>query len=180
MWPGAAVCGWYFSHPQSQYFVVGRLGRDQVEEYAERKGWTLAEAERWLAPNLGYQARGLTGIAAGAALSVPRHTVCSWFPPCRRAARRTSSSARCSTGSASIDKLAAPPSPAAARGTLVHAVLERLFDLPADERTPERRPRPARAAVGARSSRRSPSSPTLISDDEQLTDGVLVRRRARP
>ncbi|WP_304650416.1 methionine synthase [Nostocoides sp. HKS02] len=55
MWPGAAVSGWYFSHPQSQYFVVGRLGRDQVEEYAERKGWTLAEAERWLAPNLGYQ-----------------------------------------------------------------------------------------------------------------------------
>jgi 5-methyltetrahydrofolate--homocysteine methyltransferase len=54
MWPGAAVSGWYFSHPQSQYFVVGRIGRDQVEEYAERKGWTLAEAERWLAPNLGY------------------------------------------------------------------------------------------------------------------------------
>ncbi|GAA2730595.1 methionine synthase [Pedococcus aerophilus] len=55
MWPGAAVSGWYFSHPQSQYFVVGRLGRDQVEEYAERKGWTLREAERWLGPNLGYQ-----------------------------------------------------------------------------------------------------------------------------
>ncbi|HEV7145529.1 MAG TPA: methionine synthase [Pedococcus sp.] len=54
MWPGAAVSGWYFSHPQSQYFVVGRIGRDQVEEYAERKGWTLTEAERWLAPNLGY------------------------------------------------------------------------------------------------------------------------------
>ena len=54
MWPGASVCGWYFSHPQSQYFVVGRLGRDQVEDYAKRKGWTLAEAERWLAPNLGY------------------------------------------------------------------------------------------------------------------------------
>ena len=46
--------GWYFSHPQSQYFVVGRLGRDQVADYAERKGWTLAEAERWLSPNLGY------------------------------------------------------------------------------------------------------------------------------
>ncbi len=54
MWPGAAVSGWYFSHPQSQYFVVGRIGRDQVAEYAERKGWTLAEAERWLSPNLGY------------------------------------------------------------------------------------------------------------------------------
>ena len=54
MWPGAAVSGWYFSHPQSQYFVVGRLAQDQVADYARRKGWTLAEAERWLAPNLGY------------------------------------------------------------------------------------------------------------------------------
>ena len=54
MWPGAAVSGWYFSHPQSQYFVVGRLAQDQVADYARRKGWTLAEAERWLGPNLGY------------------------------------------------------------------------------------------------------------------------------
>ncbi|MDP3892869.1 methionine synthase [Nocardioides sp.] len=54
MWPGAAVSGWYFSHPQSQYFVVGRLGRDQVQDYAERKGWTLTEAERWLSANLSY------------------------------------------------------------------------------------------------------------------------------
>ena len=54
MWPGASVSGWYFSHPRSQYFVVGRLGRDQVASYAERKGWSLAEAERWLSPNLGY------------------------------------------------------------------------------------------------------------------------------
>jgi 5-methyltetrahydrofolate--homocysteine methyltransferase len=54
MWPGASVSGWYFSHPQSQYFVVGRLGRDQVEEYAARKGWTVTEAERWLSPSLGY------------------------------------------------------------------------------------------------------------------------------
>jgi 5-methyltetrahydrofolate--homocysteine methyltransferase len=54
MWPGAAVSGLYFSHPQSQYFVVGRMAQDQVADYARRKGWTLAEAERWLAPNLGY------------------------------------------------------------------------------------------------------------------------------
>lgn len=54
MWPGAAVSGWYFSHPQSQYFVVGRLGRDQVGDYAARKGWDLATAERWLSPVLGY------------------------------------------------------------------------------------------------------------------------------
>ncbi len=54
MWPGAAVSGWYFSHPDSRYFVVGRLARDQVESYAERKGWSLARAEKWLSPNLGY------------------------------------------------------------------------------------------------------------------------------
>ncbi|MFA5938998.1 MAG: methionine synthase [Sinimarinibacterium sp.] len=55
MWPGAAVSGWYFSHPQAQYFVVGRINRDQVADYARRKNWTLAEAEKWLAPNLGYE-----------------------------------------------------------------------------------------------------------------------------
>ena len=55
MWPGAAVSGWYFAHPQSQYFVVGRVNKDQVADYARRKGWTLAEAEKWLAPNLGYE-----------------------------------------------------------------------------------------------------------------------------
>ncbi|RCS30988.1 methionine synthase [Rhodanobacter denitrificans] len=55
MYPAAAVSGWYYSHPGSQYFVVGRLGRDQVEDYAKRKGWTLAEAERWLASNLDYE-----------------------------------------------------------------------------------------------------------------------------
>ncbi|HWU22358.1 MAG TPA: vitamin B12 dependent-methionine synthase activation domain-containing protein, partial [Nocardioides sp.] len=54
MWPGASVSGWYFSHPESQYFVVGRLGRDQVADYAERKGWTVQQAERWLSANLGY------------------------------------------------------------------------------------------------------------------------------
>ncbi len=54
MWPGAAVSGWYFSHPQSQYFVVGRIAQDQVADYAKRKGWTQREAERWLGPNLGY------------------------------------------------------------------------------------------------------------------------------
>ncbi|WP_297773670.1 methionine synthase, partial [Mycobacterium sp.] len=54
MWPGAAVSGLYFSHPQSQYFVVGRMAQDQVADYAKRKGWTLPEAERWLGANLGY------------------------------------------------------------------------------------------------------------------------------
>ncbi|MEW9570849.1 methionine synthase [Rhodanobacter sp. Si-c] len=54
MYPAAAVSGWYFSHPDSQYFVVGRLSREQVEDYAVRKGWTREEAERWLASNLDY------------------------------------------------------------------------------------------------------------------------------
>jgi 5-methyltetrahydrofolate--homocysteine methyltransferase len=54
MWPGAAVSGWYFSHPESQYFVVGRVAQDQIADYATRKGWTMQETERWLAPNLGY------------------------------------------------------------------------------------------------------------------------------
>ena len=54
MTPPASVSGLYFSHPRSQYFVVGRIGREQVEDYARRKGWTMAEAERWLAPNLDY------------------------------------------------------------------------------------------------------------------------------
>ncbi|HTV84429.1 MAG TPA: methionine synthase [Dyella sp.] len=54
MYPTAAVSGWYFSHPGSQYFVVGRVTREQVDDYAKRKGWTRQEAERWLAPNLDY------------------------------------------------------------------------------------------------------------------------------
>jgi 5-methyltetrahydrofolate--homocysteine methyltransferase len=54
MYPASAVSGWYFSHPDSQYFVVGRVTKEQVEDYAKRKGWTLQEAERWLAPNLDY------------------------------------------------------------------------------------------------------------------------------
>ncbi|WP_368215410.1 methionine synthase [Aeromonas sp. R2-3] len=52
MWPGAAVSGWYFSHPESKYFAVAQIQHDQVEDYAARKGMTLAEAERWLGPNL--------------------------------------------------------------------------------------------------------------------------------
>ncbi|MBT5459935.1 MAG: methionine synthase, partial [Rhodospirillaceae bacterium] len=54
MHPGAAVSGWYFWHPESRYFGVGKISRDQVEDYAERKGTTLAHMERWLSPNLGY------------------------------------------------------------------------------------------------------------------------------
>ena len=55
MLPTASVSGWYFSHPQSQYFGVAKIGEDQVESYAKRTGMEKAEAERWLAPNLGYE-----------------------------------------------------------------------------------------------------------------------------
>jgi 5-methyltetrahydrofolate--homocysteine methyltransferase len=56
MYPTAAVSGWYFSHPEAAYFGTGKIDRDQVIDYAARKGWTVAEAEKWLAPILGYDA----------------------------------------------------------------------------------------------------------------------------
>jgi 5-methyltetrahydrofolate--homocysteine methyltransferase len=64
MWPGASVCGLYFSHPDSHYFGVGKIERDQVEDYAKRKGWTPEEAERWLAPILNYDALAEARTAA--------------------------------------------------------------------------------------------------------------------
>jgi 5-methyltetrahydrofolate--homocysteine methyltransferase len=63
MWPGAAVSGLYFSHPESHYFGVGKVERDQVEDYARRKGWTVAETERWLGPVLNYE-RAPASVAA--------------------------------------------------------------------------------------------------------------------
>ncbi|MBT8088481.1 MAG: methionine synthase [Gammaproteobacteria bacterium] len=54
MYPTAAVCGFYFAHPDAKYFAVGKIGRDQVKSYAERQGISIAEAEKYLAPNLGY------------------------------------------------------------------------------------------------------------------------------
>jgi 5-methyltetrahydrofolate--homocysteine methyltransferase len=54
MWPGSAVSGLYFAHPDAHYFGVGKVERDQVDDYARRKGWTTAECERWLAPVLNY------------------------------------------------------------------------------------------------------------------------------
>ena len=52
MWPGAAVSGWYFAHPDSKYFAVSKIDRDQLADYAQRKGWSEQQAESWLAPNL--------------------------------------------------------------------------------------------------------------------------------
>ena len=54
MQPAASVSGFYFSHPEARYFAVGKVGRDQVEDLAQRKGWTVQEVERWLRPNLDY------------------------------------------------------------------------------------------------------------------------------
>ena len=59
MLPTAAVSGWYFSHPEAKYFGVAKISEDQVEDYAHRKGMELSEAERWLAPNLGYEPESL-------------------------------------------------------------------------------------------------------------------------
>ena len=54
MWPAAAVSGLYFARSEARYFGLGRIERDQVADYAKRKGWSVEEAERWLAPSLNY------------------------------------------------------------------------------------------------------------------------------
>ena len=64
MWPAAAVSGFYFSHPEARYFGVGKIGRDQVADYAARKDWSLAEAERWLGPILNYDPKLMAEAAA--------------------------------------------------------------------------------------------------------------------
>ena len=67
MWPGSSVSGLYFAHPESKYFAVGKLGRDQLLDYHVRKGMTLQEAERWLGPYLNYD---------------PAQEIYSSSPPC--------------------------------------------------------------------------------------------------
>jgi 5-methyltetrahydrofolate--homocysteine methyltransferase len=54
MWPAASVSGFYFAHPEAKYFAVGKIGKDQVEDYARRKGMPVSVIERWLSPNLNY------------------------------------------------------------------------------------------------------------------------------
>ncbi len=66
MTPASSVSGFYFAHPDAHYFAVGRLGKDQVEDYARRKGLSVEEAERWLAPNLGYEPARTAAPAAAA------------------------------------------------------------------------------------------------------------------
>jgi 5-methyltetrahydrofolate--homocysteine methyltransferase len=90
MWPGSSVSGLYFSHPESFYFGVGKIERDQVEDYAERKGWSVAEAERWLAPVLNYipaqdqsaQDRRVKEAMLAPASTVPANDVSSHPPGC--------------------------------------------------------------------------------------------------
>ena len=64
MWPGSSVSGLYFANPGSHYFGVGKVERDQVEDYAQRKGWTVEQCERWLAPVLNYDAVAVKAEAA--------------------------------------------------------------------------------------------------------------------
>jgi 5-methyltetrahydrofolate--homocysteine methyltransferase len=68
MTPTAAVSGYYLSHPRARYFGVGKIGRDQAEDYARRKGIAVGEVERWLGPNLAYVPGGAVagGASAGA------------------------------------------------------------------------------------------------------------------
>jgi 5-methyltetrahydrofolate--homocysteine methyltransferase len=58
MWPGSSVSGIYFAHPEARYFSLGKIGHDQVADYSERKGMSVAEVERWLGPNLNYDPAG--------------------------------------------------------------------------------------------------------------------------
>ena len=64
MWPAATVAGLYFAHPESHYFGVGKIEQDQVADYARRKGWSIPETERWLAPVLNYEPAAARSQAA--------------------------------------------------------------------------------------------------------------------
>ena len=64
MLPAASVSGLYFGHPESRYFAVGRIGRDQIEDYARRKAMGVAEVERWLSPNLAYDPASIAAAVA--------------------------------------------------------------------------------------------------------------------
>ena len=63
MWPGSSVSGLYFAHPESRYFGLGKIDRDQVLDYAARKAMSVEEVERWLGPNLGYEPAGVAVVA---------------------------------------------------------------------------------------------------------------------
>ena len=78
MWPGSSVSGFYFNHPQSRYFGLGKIDRDQAQEYSERTGMSVAEVERWLGPSLNYEP------IADLRLAVPQ---ASRLPPSTRFAR---------------------------------------------------------------------------------------------
>ena len=82
MWPGSSVSGLYFSHPESFYFGVGKIERDQVEDYAARKGMSVAETERWLAPVLNYIPSQEAAKESAAEAAVPANDVASHPPGC--------------------------------------------------------------------------------------------------
>jgi 5-methyltetrahydrofolate--homocysteine methyltransferase len=82
MWPGSSVSGLYFSHPESFYFGVGKIERDQVEDYAARKGMTVAETERWLAPVLNYIPSQAAAKEPAPIAAIPANDVASHPPGC--------------------------------------------------------------------------------------------------
>jgi 5-methyltetrahydrofolate--homocysteine methyltransferase len=84
MWPGSSVSGLYFSHSESFYFGVGKIERDQVEDYAARKGWSVTEAERWLAPVLNYipANEAMPTLAPTGSIPEPANDVASHPPGC--------------------------------------------------------------------------------------------------
>jgi len=72
MWPGSSVSGLYFAHPESKYFAVGKLGRDQVIDYHLHKGLALQEVERWLGPWLNYEPAAVApGVTVPCTCGVP-------------------------------------------------------------------------------------------------------------
>ena len=90
MWPGSSVSGLYFAHPESRYFSLGKIDRDQVADYHARKGMSVAEVERWLGQNLNYDPSARAAALTGAAASVTRDL--SDLTPADEAARAGSSS----------------------------------------------------------------------------------------
>ena len=135
MWPGASVSGWYFAHPESQYFVVGRLGRDQVRSRMPRARGGPAHRRAVARPEPRLPAGGLTRRGGGDGVSALAGTAGDPRYDPALSPSRAADFKQCPLlfRFRTIDRLEGPPSPAAARGTLVHAVLEHLFDLPAAE-----------------------------------------------
>ena len=119
MWPGSSVSGLYFSHPESFYFGVGKIERDQVEDYAARKGMSVAETERWLAPVLNYiPAQDQSAPDRAVKEAMPTQAPAAPCPPTTFRRTRPAATARCIWPTARRrrgDKLFFPLSPCGRR-----------------------------------------------------------------